>query len=387
MRAIDPNGAFGDDYDDWVPDWSDLTFSMIRDGSGSLGFTVPVDGDGVARALALQVVVLLFDGAEPRNGRFIRRNRSTGLIAPAEVTSDLDWKSLTDALRDAQFRSPAGEMTRSWTNARPGDIMNEVLSGPIARTALKWWGYRGVTYTGTKDSNGVTWPATVTVEFSYGQSVYEILDWMRQYGYIEFGTDRGKLEMWVPSSRGVNRADAGNIVLWAGEHFRDAPEEETFDDYCTDVTVIGDHPTVDTSVIYVHRTTGSYPYGVRERSIRVNGVSNTTTLAQIGDKFLAAYKAPRNSRTYAITGPGYTKWRPGIAYEPGDTIAFAVGSDANNPLVGKDPLTDTQRLESVHIISGEFSNRTNGNIMITVNDWLDDRDNRLQQLLDRYAGN
>jgi hypothetical protein len=76
MRAIDPNGAFGDDYDDWVPDWSDLTFSMIRDGSGSLGFTVPVDGDGVARALALQVVVLLFDGAEPRNGRFIRRNRS-----------------------------------------------------------------------------------------------------------------------------------------------------------------------------------------------------------------------------------------------------------------------------------------------------------------------
>jgi hypothetical protein len=388
LRCIDPAGTFAADLDDWLPDWADLQFSANRDGTGTCTFTYPLDGLYFDRAMSLQVITVLLNGVEGRNARFIRRERETNLIGvgkrrreTSQIGSDelmhtLTFQSLTNALNDAQFQSPDLVLqTKSYTNAKAGTVLNDLIGPPAARGALAWWGYRGMTFSTTTDSNGTAWPGNITATFGYGQPVLQVMDWLRTNGYIEYGTDRGKVEAWVPTSRGANRADTGTnpVVLWAGEHISDAPESETMTDYATDVTVIGDHPTVETSVIYVQRAASSRPLGRRERAIRVNGVSDTPTLQGIGDKFLAAYLAPRNSRSYKLTTAALDRWNPLLAYEPADTIA-----------VSYDGL---QHLESVQVVSGTWGSAYDGEVIVTVNDWLDDRDERLDQLLARLGGN
>jgi hypothetical protein len=67
------------------------------------------------------------------------------------------------------------------------------------------------------------------------------------------------------------------------------------------------------------------------------------------------------------------RWNPLLGYEPGDTVA-----------VSYDGL---QHLESVQVVSGTWGSAYDGAVILTVNDWLDDRDERLDQLLARYGGN
>lgn len=375
LRIVDPAGGYGTDLDDWLPDWSALTFTVERYGAGQCSFTYPTDGLNRQRALDLQVLTLLFDGAEPRNGRFIRREKEWNRIGDDTGIQQWTWQALTDALRDGQYRSPAGEMTRSFTTARAGTVLLDTLTAAAARGAFTWWGYRGTTFTDAADSNGLAWPANITATFSYGQPIGDVWEWLRSNGYIEYGSDRGKLEAWVPGTRGVDRAEqAQPVVWWSGLHISDAPQQETLTDYCTDITVIGDHPTVETSVIYVHRSASTRPLGRRERSIRVNGVSDIPTLEGIGDKYLAAYTVPRYSETYRLTPDCVTRWQPMIAYEPADVVAVVLDDGI-------------QRKESVHIISGTWADADEGSVLITVNDWLDDRDQKLDQLIARLGGN
>jgi hypothetical protein len=387
LRVVDPAAPFAADWDDWLPDWSDLAFSVGRDGTGSCTFTYPTDGLNFQRMLDLQVITVLLNGVEGRNARFIRRDRETNLIGTgvkgrernelgSALMHSMTFQALTDALNDAQFQSPDLVLqTKSYTNATAGRVLLDLINPADSRGALDWWGYRGVTFTATQSTDGHNWTPNVTATFGYGQPVLQVMEWLRSNGYIEWGTDRGKLEAWEPDIRGINRADQATnpVVLFAGEHISDAPEQETLKDYCTDVTVIGDHPTVETSVIYVQTGAATHPLGRRERSIRVNGVSNPQALLDIGHNFLRVYTQPRNSRSYQVTASAVDKWNPLIAYEPGDTIA-----------VSYDGL---QHLESVHIVSATFASTYDGQVILTVNDWLDDRDERLDWLLAQLGGN
>lgn len=369
VRVLEDGG-----WGTYLPDWESLSVSTNRKEVGALTFSYPVGGRGLPELRTSQVAVFLQDGREGRNSRFVLRNTSGNEVSDGLPKITVTMATLIDALKDAQFRSPAGQLTRTFTNRTPGQILVEVMGPPAARGAFDWWGYEGYTFTETTDSNGVPWPDLVSEKvYDYGIPIFDVFDYLRENGFIEFGSDRGKIEAWVPDSRGVNRHTADDPVhYWAGKHLNDAPWQETLDDFVSELTLIGTD-TDGNPKVYENMSSGVTKYGRREKSLKVSGVTDRSTLRQIGANYLKAYSEPRRSRTYSILGlPGEKV--PMLDYEVGDTVGVNVGGDQ-------------WREEKVEILSAQWKTQESASAeyLVTVNDWLDERDLKVERMLSRFG--
>jgi len=356
---------------DFLPDWSDLAVTVSRRGDGSLTFSYPDDGINAEQLTPVSVIALTLDGVEPANCSFVYSGRSGNhLTADSELTS-YTYRALPDTLRKAGFWPPAQEQTRTWTDRTAGWIAWDCMTAAITRGALSWWGYNGVLFTVSVDSEGQPWPDLIDVELQYeGKSVKDVWDWLADYHYMEYGSTGLKLDAYAKFIRGADKTGGTNpIVLFEGDQVSDAPYDATMDDFVTHLCIVGDHATVDGNVQYVYRNTAVASMGRQEKMLRVTGVKNATTLGNIGMNHLAAYNTERISRTYAVD-PG--DWRPLIDFKVADNVVFQTGS--------------TQRAEKVQIISGIWDNNESVKWLVTVNDFLDDRETKLDALLTRLAG-
>ena len=397
VRVIDPAdpAAFGK----YLEDWSSLGVSTNRKEPGSLSFTCPRNAGGRDDMRAKQVVVFLQDGKEGDNCRFVLRNVSTNMIGDTVPLEDYQLSGLLDAFRDTTWRSLTGTKTRKWENVTPGAMARDIIGNGASRNAYDWWGYRGMTFTDTADSNGNAWADLVDdAELEFGMPVYEALDWLLQGGWLEMSTTRGYVNAYNPGGRAVDRTVGSSpVVLEAGLDLTDAPHQETWDDFVNELTVIGEEKTTykdDGTSTYtpprhVYVSSGVDTWGRREKSIKLTGTNYPPTMEKIGRRYLNNMTGPRWSRTYSIQQtdpvvldaivsptdtPAVIRPVPMVNYKVGDLIGVEL-ADGNGV-----------RKERVEIISATCDSRNVGTYLITVNDWLNDRDRKVDRLLARYGG-
>lgn len=310
IRLVDPRDP--NNYAQYLTDWSSLSFSTDRKAPGTMSFRYPNNGRNADLIRQKQVLVVLQDGREGENCRFVYRNRDGERISETDAPSaTYQVSGLWDALRDAVFRPATGATkTRTWTNQTPGAQLADVLDIAAERGCFNWWGYTGYSFTRTSDSAGNPWPVIDEMEHEYGITVFDVVDWLIETGWMEVSTSGGKINAWIPDSRGVDRtAQRKPVWLAEGRNILDAPEQETMDDFVSDLVVIGGE-TVDPADesktrprVYAYVSSGITTWGRREKTFRVTGVQSVATLEKIGRNYLKGFTAPRSSRTFSVTMP------------------------------------------------------------------------------------
>lgn len=108
-----------------------------------------------------------------------------------------------------------------------GELVNFILTQARSRGGLL---DIATSFTNAADSNGVTWPTSVTTKYSPGASYESILNSLASQGRVEWsltwdGTRR-VLNLYVPSGRGVDRTiGLRPVVLRAGRNLAEAPRK------------------------------------------------------------------------------------------------------------------------------------------------------------------
>jgi hypothetical protein len=361
--------------DEFLPDWDGLEVSTTRAGDGVLTFAYPPDGMNADLLVPSAVVAVTINGQEPKNCRFLYRETSGNRVTQDQELVVYTMRNVVDGLDEAGFRAPdvgtTTPQTRTWTNRSPGTIASEVVVDAAGRGCFDWWGYSGISFTTTADSEGAAWPQLVTVELSYAdKQVLDVWKWLRDNGYVEWGSSGSTLDLFSKFTRGTDRTAGSNpLMMYVGRDISDAPFDTSMDAYVTHVTVIGDHPTVDGDVQYLYLNSSTTPWGRRERSVRVSGVKSTTVLGQIAGQYLQAFAEEQESRSYAMVDDIH---QPFLDFVVGDTIRV---------------VTDRVRDERVQSIQGRWSAANNVSYIVTCGDYINDRDDRVEQRINRLAGN
>jgi hypothetical protein len=308
LRIVDP--AKPDEYSEYLDGWSGLTASTDRRAPGQLSFDYP--RFGTYRDLMRQHMVLAFlqDGEEGENCRYLLRNVDAERVSDGELMEGYQFASVWDGLRDATYRpltEDSDAKSRKWNDFTAGSVLVSLMRNMADRGCFAWWGYQGLSFSEAADTNGNPWPIIDDAEFEYGQSAFEVWDWFIQNRWIEASSDGGVLNAYVPELRGKNRVTQPKpIILQQGIDIADAPEQTTWDDYVTDLTVIGGetYKTENSSEqlprVYAFVSAPDRPFGRREKSITVTGVQKRSTLTKIGQKYMAGFNEPRKSRTYSV---------------------------------------------------------------------------------------
>lgn len=350
----------------------EATLALSRDAAGQLEFDYPNWGVGADKILERLVIRAEIDGVEPAGCRFVYANR-TGNRTDLDATQHYTFRQIYDGFRTGVWRAPTTEQTRTWTAQKAGQIMLDAHTAAAGRGCFAWFGPTSFDFTGAVDSRGAAWPKDVTVELQYAdKSVFDVWDWLKENGYVELWSTGSVIQAFIPNTRGTNWYSTEGRILYAGTDIDDAPWETDSDDICSSLTVIGDHPTVAGNVQYVTiNRTPTTAWGRRERQIRVNGVTSVPVLTDIGNQWIDSRLVEREQRSYRVA-PG-AAWYPLKDFTIGDYMGMQAGG--------------TLWQEKVVAISVTWDSPTTMRTILTCNDWLDERDRRLEQRLSKLRGN
>lgn len=241
IRLVDPRTP--NEYSVYVDGWSGLTFSSDRKAPGACAFRIARDAEHRELMETYQLFALLQDGVEADNCRYLIRSVDGNDLPtdddPVPMVS-YTCATIWDALRDVDVVHPGTEETLDYPNTTVGQIIWSVLNQAAAQGLFAWWGYDGLTFTASTDSAGKPWQPIEAVQFDDGVTIFEMLDWFIQQHYLEVSTSGGRINAYVPDTRGLDLTKATNPVKLAeGYNLFDAPWQRTYDDIATAVTVVG----------------------------------------------------------------------------------------------------------------------------------------------------
>lgn len=221
------------------------------------------------------------------------------LLAPAEGSSYVDDDLFT------------------YSNLTVGSLLKQALSVGLSRspeTSLE------LSFDEHKDSLGNSWGNPIDAKFTPGQSVEEVLGWLRSLGfaYTTLGYNKKWMpsqdpetvtsDLWNDSTSTTYRLNAYQEPL-EGFNFRSYYLNETFERTVTrqrdfknvvnKLFVTGD----DGICTWVSRQDSIEIYGVREGKWGVSNAGQMATLKAAAERYLDAYAYPRQSQTLDIEFP------------------------------------------------------------------------------------
>lgn len=255
-------------------------------------------------------VVAYYNGSEIRNGRWVIRGKS------GEATSD-DGGSITvaglsfaDVLRKVLLYADT-----TFNASTPGGIIKALLATASARGAFGATAITTTSFTNTTDSKGVAWANTLTKTYERGVTYRQILESLVANGMIDFEFNGRDLMVY----NGTTMGSTIDVTLAAGRHVSETPYKMSTEDRANVVLVEGDNGVTS------ERTTS----GPRREEIyqQQSGITNTATLAVIGDLVLGSAATVTDQRTIKI-GPA-SAIKPLRDFRVGDFVLY---DDGLNPV-------------------------------------------------------
>lgn len=361
--------------------------TLTRDAAGQLEFNYPTWGAASDKIMDSLVIVAEIDGEEREGCRFIYQNRTGDRTDPKENVH-YTFRQFYDGVRTGQWRPPTNTaVSRSWTKAKAGQIIMDTWIPTRNRGNFLWFAPIQFDFTTVADSSGREWPKEITVELEYGdKSVWDVWDWLRSNGYVEFWSNRSVVQAFVPGNHGVDRYSTQQLVLYEGTDIKTAPYETDTDDLVTHLLVTFD-PIPGTGISSAEVTLlppdAPLPMGRREAALHLPGIKPDPqgpldgillmpqTVSQIAQEWLTVHGQEREQRSFELVSQA--RAFPLKDFTIGDTVGFFVGNTLYR-----------DRVVAVSITwDGPYSMKP----IVTTNDWLDERDRRLEARLSKLRGN
>lgn len=316
--------------------YSDLTVSEVLSEPGSLQFSVPrsVSGADLLDTDEDRQICLRMPGATPM-WWVVDEDSSTWIsddpdTEPMQVSCRSLHALLDEAVVGPQDGVGATTPSWSWTDATPGQIVQDVVTAAQARGLLQ-----GVTLdcTPTLDASGTAWPETLTVTHQASTTILAVLAALRDAGLAEHRWVGRTLEVHRPSGAMDRTLD---VTLRPRRDVLAAPLQRARKSQAT--AVIVEAAAGET----VRRTQTLAGRRAREVWVTETDLDATTAAPAAGDLYLAAHTGPDVGYTHELTAGGGDNPRPWVDYLVGDrVVTAAVGRTPTRRRVAQITLTMT----------------------------------------------
>jgi hypothetical protein len=325
LLAYTPNGAsLGP-----IPAPQGLQVSFPLNDIGACTWTYPTMAPRVAvigQPVEVAVEVSTDQGAtwaEPANGRFLYLRDGRDPVKDDAYQIECPGYALRLRKGLVFNLSLDTDGKRHFTAASPGQILNTLMSEAQARGALT-----GITwaFTAANDSGGVAWPAATLQNIAYdpGTDILTILQAMADAGLVDYRFQGRALQLYpAEATMATDRTIGANPVsLRFGRDLVEAPFRRTWEALANVALVMGDNLAASI------RTNGAAltPWGRQETFVTASGVTDTGTLATLGDGALSLTEAERVERTYGLLFDT-AKFLPFRDYAPGEWVYGATDPD------------------------------------------------------------
>ena len=351
-----------------LPDYDAFKCSSVFGDVGGWSFNYPTNGRNLSALVGNNLEFALFvDGSERWRG-FLDDDAHDEILeeiggmysfSGREISGQLDY-----ALVMPSSSSSGGQ---AYTSATPGAIIKDLMDKAAARSTgnpIPGWTY---TFTATTDSSGAAWGFTYPSLFlQMGGSILNVLTAFYSAGIIDWNVGPGKtLNVYNPKT--TLYTDRPNVRFRRGQELQTSPLQRTRKDQAAVYLVGGD------SGAYSVRkdNTAAATYGVRERYFSQSGVTDTGTLATIGDLKLSVFSTPRISNGKTVLFQS-TSPRPFIDYNIGDRIY----SDSTGTLTQGRLIAQSLTVTPNGIPNGELA----------LNDYFEEREIQIDRLLNNIYG-
>jgi len=320
FQVYEPNG----DLRGSIPHPLSWEISVPINDMSSLTMVYPKDSPSIE--LLEQPCEVVFRLRNPVTGgygeqtgfRFLNLRRQHDLmIRPGHVTYTMP--SYGWMLKKVRFTNKAlvnKENRRRFANTTPGDALSALIEESKLRGNIPGLAYN---FGPTEDSAGIPWDDTYTVEYEYGQDAWSILDALTSQGLADWRMLGRTLELYRPNTelRRNLAIDSGGVILHPTASHLEEPVDRTLEDYTRTIIVQGDKGI--SRVVEMPPLSPDPPWGEWEDLMQAGGVSDLSTMAQVGAYVLSSRSQPRMMITKQIT------WREGLPvpfydYRPGDVI-------------------------------------------------------------------
>jgi hypothetical protein len=235
----------------------------------------------------------------PRHGLLIASKAAADSMDPPKSVSFtavgfLPWLMARMYVQATAFSG----LTRTWPDATPGELAAAV----IAEAKVWGWGPNvSVDFTSTHDSYGVPWEHgdRSSIAWRVGTSMNQVLQKLAEQGKAEWWTEGTMLRMARPGS-GVDRSQS---VVLGGPAFDAAPEQSSFDDVFTRLTVFFD----DDGFVNLENPGASTRFGALWSTMSQTGVKSVNEAIDLAQPALTLGRAKAEELSYdwtpAVGGP------------------------------------------------------------------------------------
>lgn len=315
-----------------VGGWVSLQVSEQLDGAGGWTLTLARGGSQVNVVLEAfdPVLILSSDGVERWRG--VVDTVDNDGVSP---TLTLSGRSMLALLDRVTVWSEASDPSIDppglrFTDATPGEIMGALISRAVTRGGLPGMDLSTLASIATVDSDGRTWPETVTEDLPAERTVLQVLTDLTDRGLIVARMDGATLLLFTPAD-GPAVADpipaqdppgATGIILHLGRDALSQTESRQPARVVTDALILDDNRGRSTAT----DAGAAALYGRRESVATVGGVDAASRAARASARLVTA---PDVARQVRITTDRFAPWS---SYRVRDTLVVAAG-DGRAPAV------------------------------------------------------
>lgn len=325
LLAYTPNGASQGP----IPAPQGLQVSFPVNDIGACTWTYPTVAPRAAvigQPIEVAVEVSADQGAtwsEPPNGRFLYLRDGRDPVKDDAYQIECPGYALRLRKGLVFNLSLDTDGKRHFTDASPGQILNTLMSEAQARgalTAITW------AFTAANDSGGVAWPAGTLQNIAYdpGTDILTIVQAMADSGLVDYRFQGRELQVYpADGAMATDRTIGANPVsLRFGRDLVEAPFRRTWEALADVALVMGDNLAASV------RTNGGAltPWGRQETFVTASGVTDSGTLAVLGDGALSYTETERVERTYGLSFDT-AKFLPFRDYAPGEWVYGATDPD------------------------------------------------------------
>lgn len=257
---------------------------------------------------------------------------------------------------------------RRFTTATAGRYMTTLCAEAKARGALA--GVDISTFNADTDSAGTPWSQVISMGFTIGTPLSQVVEALVQQGMMEVRWSGRKLLLFDAESSSIDRTLAASpVALTAGRDLKSAPVQSTIADVATTALVRGDEGLT----VEVSNPEAVSPWGRWETTLDQSGVS-ADGLEDAGRNVVASTAVGRSQHTNALNFVG-ARHLPLLGYQPGDWVISAPGPSSE--------ARDRYRLRQI-TLSMDSDGIVGGSAVL--NDIIVEADVRLKRRLDGVQG-
>jgi len=343
-----------DIQDDFSP--STLSFSLDRTDAANTDFSgafVKVKVDGVQ----LKSYYII-------NGNSVDYVTSDGIPARAYSASSIHSEFEDSPVVPSAWPNPVPS-GHDFQNATPGTIIKTLV------TRVQQLGYLQnidtSTFTGTHDSNGVTWPSMMDRSYTTGDTILSVIQGLYTDGMCDPEMDGYSLNVYVAG--GLDKTlTPDKVVFRVGQNLTEGSTTTDASDFYTDIFAIGD----GSAAVMKTRPASYNVLGRRRmRFAQYAGITDVNLLGVLADLELDQYNHIKTERSCSVSPDFYT---PFVDYNIHNLVPFDKG-DGSLENIRIKQISVTQSDED-----GSFS------VGITLGDILEDADQKLKRRLDAITG-